>query len=270
MYIGVDIGGTKILVVAGDENHHILRSQKIATPETSAQGVIEIVHLIEQVAADDPIKSIFVASPGPLDIARGKILKTPNMTWEPVNITTQLKNHFSVPVGLENDTDAAGLSEATIGAGKKYPYVLYVSISTGVGTGMVINGEIYHGAHDTEGGHQYIMAEGHLQTMEKAVSGKAIKRRFGKFGYEIHDPAIWDEIAKDIAIGLHNLITIWSPSVVVLGGGVDVHFHKFEHFLRDHLSELKPVYPLPPIVPAKNMETAVAYGALILAARLDK
>ena len=268
MYIGVDIGGSKILVVAGDDKHRIIRHAKVKTPESSAQGVTEIIHLIEQVAGGDKIKAVFVASPGPLDRKAGRILKTPNMTWEPVDIVRKLKSHFSVPVGLEKDADAAALSEATIGAAKGQPYVLYVTVSTGVGTGIVLNGEIYHGAHDPEGGHMDIYAEGKTEELEKAVAGPALKRRFGKYGYQITDPKIWDEFAGDLAKGLETLILTLSPSVVVIGGGVGVHFRKFEKQLITHLEKLKPIYPLPPIVPARHIETAVAYGTLILASRL--
>jgi glucokinase len=270
--IGVDIGGSKILVVAGDERYRILRSQKIETPESAGQGLVEITHLIEKVAGHEPIRSIVVAAPGPLDRAKGVILKTPNMEWENVEVVNYLNNHFKVPVSLEKDADAAALAEATIGAAKGQPYVLYVTISTGIGTGVIINGQIYHGASDPEGGHMDITAEGRSEEFEYAASGKALIRRFGKAGYQITDPKVWDEFAKDLAVGLHNLIVVLSPSVVVIGGGVGVHFHKFEAFLRQHLVELQPAHydplPIPPIVPAQNMETAVAYGTLILASKL--
>lgn len=266
MYIGVDIGGSKILVVAGDAQHRIHRRAKIATPQTASQGVMEIIHLIEQVAGGEAVQAIGIASPGPIDRAQGRILKTPNMSWEPVDIVKQIHNHFNVPVNLEKDADAAALSEATIGAGKGHSPVLYITISTGVGTGLVIDGQIYHGAHDPEGGHQYIEAEGHIEKLETAVSGKAIKRRFKKYGYEIKDAKTWDRIAKDLALGIYNLITIMSPAVVVIGGGVGVHYHRFEKQLHTHLKSYAPLYPLPSIKPAKHMETAVAYGALILAA----
>jgi predicted NBD/HSP70 family sugar kinase len=270
MYIGVDIGGSKILVVAGNNHHHIVRQQKIETPDTAAQGVAEIIHLIEQICANDPIEAIFVASPGPIDRQRGRILKTPNMAWQPVDIVKQLHNHFRVPVGLEKDANAAALSEAILGSAKGKKYVLYVTVSTGIGTGIIIDGQIYHGAHDPEGGHIDIAAEGGNEELETAASGKALKRRFGQYGYQIQDADTWDQFAYDLALGLHNLITTISPEVVVLGGGVGVHFKKFNHFLLKHLEDLKPLYPTPPIVPAENMETAVAYGALILASRLPQ
>ncbi|HSX41264.1 MAG TPA: ROK family protein [Candidatus Saccharimonadales bacterium] len=268
--IGVDIGASKILVVAGNSQPEIENSMKIATPDNGGQAVIEITHLIEQVAGGQPIAGIHVASPGPIDRAKGTILKTPNMNWEPLPIVEQLRNHFRVPVALEKDADAAALAEATIGAGKGQSSVLYVTISTGVGIGIVINGELYHGAHDPEGGHIQIMAEGKSEELETAVAGPAMKRRFGQYGYEITDPKIWDEYAKDVATGLYDLIITLSPSIVVMGGGVNVHFRKFEQPLLMHLRALKPINPLPPIVPAKYMETAVAYGTLILASHLVK
>lgn len=268
--IGVDIGASKILVAAGNQKHRVLRSRRIETPDNEHQAVIEIIHLIEQIAAGHPIKAIYVASPGPVDRSKGVILKTPNMPWEPVAIVSQLRNHFAVPVGLEKDADAAALAEAALGAGKGYPVVLYVTISTGVGTGLVIEGRIYHGRHDPEGGHMDIMAEGRLEELETAISGRAIKRRFGLYGYEITDPKIWDEYSKDVATGLHNLITTLSPSVVVMGGGVNVHFRKFEKFLHKHLGKLNPINETPPIVPAKYMETAPLRGALMLASRLSE
>jgi predicted NBD/HSP70 family sugar kinase len=268
MFIGIDIGGSKILVVSGNDRFQILNSQKIETPDSAAQGIIEIIHLIENVSAGEKIKAIQIASPGPIDREHGLMLKTPNMDWGRVEIVKQLKNHFGVPVALEKDADAAALSEAKIGAAKGKRYVLYVTVSTGVGTGMVIDGKIYHGAKDTEGGHIYISAEGKNEELETAASGRALKRRFGKFGYQIKDPKVWDEYAKDLAIGLYDLITIFSPEIVVIGGGVGVHYQRFHDALIKHISELKPYYPTPPIVPAKNMETAVAYGALILATNL--
>lgn len=272
MYIGIDIGGTKILVVGGDKDGAIVRQAKIETPATADQGVMEIIHLIEQVAEQDQIKSIFVAAPGPVDRAKGVLfpVPTPNVKWGPTDIVAQLKNHFKLPVGLEKDANAAALAEAVSGAGKGYETVLYMTISTGVGTGLITAHEIYHGAHDPEGGHMYIAAEGINEELEAAVSGPAMKRRFGLYGYEITDPKIWDEYSKDLAIGVRNMITTFSPDIVVIGGGAGTHFDQFEQFLVQHLAELTPIYPDPPIVEAKYPETAVALGTLILAARLNR
>jgi len=270
MYIGVDIGGSKILVVAGDASYRIVRQAKVETPDTAEQGMIEIIHLAEQVAAGKKVKAIGVAAPGPVDRARGRLFDTPprNLKWGPLDIGHQLTNHFQAPVAVEHDASAAALAEAVIGAAKGKRNVLYVTISTGVGMAVVTDGEIYHGAHDTESATLYIDQGGRSQEFEEVVSGRALKRRFGKYGYQITDPKIWDTYAADLALGLHDLITVLSPEIVVIGGGVGVHLDRFHDFLVAHLKTMKSMYPLPPIIGAKYIETGAAYGALILASRL--
>lgn len=272
MYIGVDIGGSKILVVAGNGDYKIARQSKIPTPSEGDQGMIETIHLIEQVAAGDPIKAIGVASPA-VDASNGEILGTnPNMHgWRGTNILTLLRNHFRVPISVVGDAAAAALTEAKMGAGRGKPYVLYITISTGIGGALVINDELYHGAYDLEPGHMVLDPDGPLcgcggrGHFEAMCSGRAIKRIYGKYGYEITDPKVWDKISATMALGFHNLISVYAPSIVVIGGGVAVHYDQFHDFLIQHLQALTPMYPLPPIVPAEHIETAVAYGALIVA-----
>jgi predicted NBD/HSP70 family sugar kinase len=275
MEIGVDIGGSKILVVEGNRQYEIVHQAKVETPEDGAQGIMEVIHLIEQVAGKDEVKAIAVAAAA-LDRKAGTILPTsPNMHgWRGTDIVTPLKNHFKASVEGAVDVVAAGVAEAELGAGRDYDNVLYVTISTGIGASLVVKGRPYHGEYDLEAGHIILDPDGpvcgcggrgHFEAM---CSGKAIKKKYGKYGYEITDPATWDEIAATMALGFHSLISSYSPSVVVIGGGVGVHYAKFHDFLIKHLEALTPMYPLPPIVQAKYVETAVAYGTLILASRL--
>ena len=177
---------------------------------------------------------------------------------------------------LENDANAAALAEARMGAARKQPYVLLVTIGTGVGTGFIINNQIYRGAYDTEGGEITVDAQGPVCTcggrghFEAYVSGRAIKHRFGQMAYDIKDADTWDQIAKDISIGLHSMITLLSPSIVVLGGGVDANFNHFKRPLAKYLRASYPRYPLPKVVPAKFVETGVVQGCCILAHDITK
>ncbi len=277
MHIGVDIGGSKILVVGGTTAHEIVRQSKIKTPETGLEGMNEIIRMIEEVAGSDKIRAIAVATASPIDRKQGRILESaPNMHgWRGTNLVDPIKARFKVPIYLENDAAAAALTEAHIGAGRTYPYVLYVTISTGIGTALVINGQPYRGrAGSLEAGHMIIDPEGPLcgcggrGHFEAMIAGPAIRKRYGMYGYEITDPAVWNEIAGVLAIGFYNLIHAFAPSVIVIGGGVGVHYEKFHPHLVKHLEKLHPLYQLPPIVPAKYIETAVGYGALILASQL--
>ena len=276
MYIAVDIGGSKILVAAGNEHHEILRSQKIKTPENGNVGIDQTAQLIKEVAGNDPIKAISIAAAGPLDLDTGLIRRTsPNMHgWRGTNLVKPIRGDFKgVPVSLHIDPVAAAITETTIGVAVGQPYVLYITISTGIGVALIVHGEPYQGLHNLEAGHIIIDPDGppcgcggrgHFESMS---SGKAIKQRFGKYGYEIKDPAVWNEIAATMALGFHSLIEAYSPSMVVVGGGVGVHYDQFHRFLIAHLGKLTPMFDLPPIVQAKYVETGVIYGALILASR---
>lgn len=274
MNIGVDIGGSKILVATGDNKGAITRRAKVITPVTAETGLLAIATLIDEVCGDAKPTAIAVVAPGPLDITHGLMLPSPNLQWGEVAICQQLQKRYDCPVTLENDANAAALAEATLGAAQKQPVALYVTLSTGIGTGLVINGKIYHGAHDIEGGHMIIPtidadASHHRSEFEQASSGPATIRRFGKPGYEITDKTVWDIYSRDLSVGLFNLMTIISPSVVVLGGGLSVHYPKFHDQLLQHLKELPEYYPLPPIVQAKLVEEAPITGALLLANRLS-
>ena len=275
MYIGVDIGGTKIQVAGADDSLLPSSSLKVPTPDKRAVGLQQISQLIQQVAKDQPIQAIAISSGGPLDLKTGSFLSLTHLSkdWHNQPIVGFFEKKFKVPVTLEHDASAGGLGEAILGAAKNYQHVLYVTISTGIGTGLISHGQIHHGAYLSEGGHITTLPNGPIcgcglkGHFDAVVGGKAIIRDYGLPASEIHDPVIWDEIAQKIATGLANLIVVFSPEVVVLAGGVSVHFEKFINPLTNHLQALIKVFPPPPLVQAKFVETAPLYGALILAQR---
>jgi glucokinase len=271
MLIGVDIGGSKVLVAGSDSRLRLKGTRKQATPASPRAGLELIQALIHQVAGDQAIDAIAVAAPGPLDVRRGTLLRPPNLPWPDLNLAAPLSQAFRVPVTIENDANAAGLAEAALGAGRGYHIVLYVTISTGIGTGVVVGGHIYHGAHDTEGGHITINPQGPpcgcggRGHFEAVCAGPAIFERFGKHAFEIKDRPTWDLIAADMALGLGSLISLLSPEVVVIGGGVGVHYPRFHQPLKKHLDRYNLLYPPPPVVQAKFVESAAVMGALLLA-----
>lgn len=272
MVIGIDIGGTKTLAAISSSGDTIETSAKIPTPKNQNEIPKAIFELISQLSGNEKPEAITIASPGPLDSKAGIIIDPPNLPWKNFEIIAELKKHFTdIPISLIHDTDAATWSEAKIGAGRGQQSVLYLTISTGVGMGLVTNGQLYHGKRDTEAGHIVIDQDGPICScgerghLEALISGVAIKKKYGKYAYEIDDPKIWNEIARNIALGLHNLITTLSPGMVILGGGVSVHWDKFHHFMMEHLKSLETLNPLPEIVLAKNIETATVLGALLLA-----
>jgi predicted NBD/HSP70 family sugar kinase len=267
MYIGIDIGGTKIIGAArahrGDEP---IISDKIPSPGNAEDGFVKTCELIRKLADTKPIKAIGVSCSGPLDLKAGRLAEPRNLHWGNLAIVERLNKMFKVPVRLENDANAAALAEYHIGHGENVNNLLYVTLSTGIGTGLLIDGTIFHGAHDTEGGQVILKpTDGAWSTFESLAAGPAIKAHYGKEAYEITDPAAWNEIAELFAVGLMSLITTLSPERVILGGGVSTHFDQFGSALNQHLAALPHLYPLPEIVPAMYVETAGVLGALLLA-----
>lgn len=272
--MGIDIGGTKLLAAYSSDGRRLTTTAKIATPQDQRQAIPAIMKLIDQVAAGRPIASVGLAAPGPLDFERGIMLAPPNLPWRNFPIVKALQDKTRHHVSLTHDAAGGGLTEAILGAGQGFKRVLYITISTGIGTSLVIDGQIDHGQSNSEGGHITIQSDGPICScgarghFEAVVSGRAIKRRFGKAGYQITDPKIWDEIARDMAAGIASLAAITTPDVIVLGGGVSVHFARFKKPLAHHLGEVYKFH-LPPVKMARFVETAPVIGALILASRSD-
>ncbi|NMA21460.1 MAG: ROK family protein, partial [Lentisphaerae bacterium] len=144
--LGVDIGGTKIAVCITDSNGEVLASNRIPMAPY-AEVLPEIVRLAKNLAADcdldwQEIRSCGICAPGPLDMAGGRIMKSPNMTWDAVPIRDDLKKAFEMPVTMDNDANAGVLAEWFFGCSKGKKDVIYLTMSTGVGGGIVSGGHL--------------------------------------------------------------------------------------------------------------------------------
>lgn len=272
MFIGVDIGGSKIRVASSRTGHKIDHSVRFATPVNQRRAIPLIIKAVESIIGQDEVDAIGIACPGPIDKNRGKIISPSNLTWHNLEVSKPLAKHFGCPAILEHDATCGGIAESRVGIAKKYNYVLYVTISTGIGTSLIAHGRPLQSQHNTEGGKiiidpSHIHTDGLVGTFENVVSGQAIKRRFGKIAADIHDSEEWALISRDLAIGLFNLIVATSPDIIVLAGGVAVHYKKFIKPLTREIGQLQPLYqyPLPKIVQSAYVETAPVLGAILIA-----
>ena len=191
--VGIDIGGTKLATVVADSTGHILG--KVRKPTLAEKGpeyalgllfdmVRETIRLagLEQAS----ISAIGVSCGGPLDTKTGIVYSPPNLPgWDALPLKAKLESEFQVPVTIENDANASALAEYRFGGGRGYNAVLYMTMSTGIGGGIVLDGQIYHGANDSAGevGHQILLPDGPLcgcgkrGCLEALCSGPAIARR---------------------------------------------------------------------------------------------
>ncbi|PRX28625.1 glucokinase [Orenia metallireducens] len=262
--VGVDLGGTKILTAVADLEGNILaRVRKDTEAKKGKEVVIQkikdtVYEAVQEVGIElSQVKGIGLGVPGPVDIKKGIIKHTPNLDLDNINIVEELRE-LDTPIFLENDANAAALGEKWFGAGKEAENMVYMTVSTGIGGGIIINKEIFHGAGDAAGeiGHMTILPDSKLQCgcgnygcWEAIASGTALSK-LGKEAVEsgkdtlmsdlVADSTkvngavvakaaeqgdkvakeIMDKIAGYLGIGMANLINIFNPDTIVIGGGV--------------------------------------------------
>ncbi len=259
MYLGIDIGGTKTLLARITTDGIIEETLKFPTPPYYEQFLIELRENIAKITTE-PWSLAASSAPGKVDRTNGLGVVFGNLAWENVPLRDDITTITGTPTLIENDVKLAGLSEAR--ALDPIPHKLvYVTFSTGVSDGVIVDGVIDSELQDSEAGHMLFEKDGKLVTWESFASGKAITAKYGKFASEIDDEATWREIVKDMALGLYAIIADVQPDIVVIGGGVGSHFHKFGSYLTEELeSHEDPMILIPPIVGAKRAEEAVIYG----------
>ncbi len=259
MYIGIDIGGTKTLVCVFDDKGKIIEQQKFPTPQNYVDFILELTSTVANLSTKD-FKAFAVAAPGKIDRKHGVGLAFGNLNWEKVPLQADIEKITNAPGVIENDTKLAALSEALL-IQKKYRKVLYVTISTGIGGGLITDGVIDPDFEDIEIGHMLLEHKGRLEQWEKFASGRAIVEHFGKKASEITDKQDWYIISRNIAVGLIDVIATLTPEVIVIGGGVGTHLPKFKARLEEELKIYEnPMVTIPPILQAKRPEEAVVYG----------
>jgi len=271
--IAVDIGGTQIRVALYEPDSIKPVTHKRTRSLASQPGVYErLERAIESVWPQDGVKAIGIASPGPLDPHSGTVLATPNIPeWQDFPLTAKLSEHFNVPAYLDNDANMAGLAEWQFGAGKGHQDLVYLTISTGIGGGVITNGCLLQGFHGmgAELGHIIIDPEGPLcgcgrrGHIESFSSGPSIARYVAEQLAAGQKSSLQSEATLSAAhiaeaagagdalaisafqragyylgIAVANFLAIFDPSILIFGGGVsqvgDLLFKPFEESLRKH------------------------------------
>ncbi|MDQ3123674.1 MAG: ROK family protein [bacterium] len=259
MYLTVDIGGTKTLLALMTKSGKITKSIKFPTPTDYEEFKQLLADNIANITTS-PFTLTCSSAPAKIDHERGIAEAFGNLDWKNIPIRDDIRTITKTPVLLENDTKLAGLSEARLlePVRKK---VLYLTVSTGIGSVLVVNNKIDTDLQDSEVGFMLFERDGKLVPWQSFASGKAIVKRFGKRASEIDDPKTWEIISKDIALGLIDVIANVQPDIVIIGGGVGSYFNKFKKPLLKELKEYEnPMVPIPPVIGARRPEEAVIYG----------
>lgn len=233
VYIGLDIGGTKFMVAAANEQGVILRRVRHSTTQHLQEDLDLLNRMVTEVSNGEAILGMGAAIGGPLDWQRGIVSPLHQPTWQAIPLKQIMEDRWGCPFWVDVDTNVAAVGEYQAG-GRSAHRLLYITISTGMGGGFLIDGKIYrgqNGAHP-EIGHQAIPFHcsypervhcecGAPDCLEALISGNAIRRIYKKPAEKL-DEQEWQEVAYNLGQGLRNLAAIYTPDQVRLGGGVAV------------------------------------------------
>jgi len=259
MIIAVDTGGTKTLVSSFDKKGVLGSQIKFATPKGTTDYIKMLRTTLTENYANELVDAIIVAIPGV--IKDGVVIWCGNLPWTNFNVASALSGVLGkTPIFIENDAKLAGLGETrflkTIPAQS-----LYVTVSTGIGTGIISNGHIDKALHNSEGGHALIEYDGVVREWESFASGQAIYKTYGKYAHDITSKRTWNQIADRISRGFLAIIPVLQPDIVIIGGSIGTYFDRFDKQLVGLLIEKLPAHiPCPKFVQAKYPELAVIYG----------
>lgn len=279
--VGVDIGGTDTKIGLVTLDNEIIGTKTIPT-----QALEEPSYIIENIAKaiqglltekNIPLEYIVgmgIGMPGMIDTKNGEVIYSNNIPWEKIGLATELKKYFNLPIKVANDADCATLGEVVAGAAKDYENALLLTLGTGVGSGIVLGGELFTGSlrGGSECGHMVIVKDGNKCTcgqrgcFEAHASGSALIKA-GREYMEVHkDSYLWEltnqspsqlnakmifdtaleevalsdlvkEYIKHLSLGISNLVNIFRPEVVLLGGGISKQGERLLTPIREYLNE---------------------------------
>ena len=260
--VGVDVGGTKTLLALVDPGGGVRARRRVETPQRGPEDLVQVLvreleALLEQAGRRrEDVLGLGVGAPGPLDPRSGVVFEPPNLAgWRDVPLAAMLQEAAGIPTWVENDANAAALAEAWVGVGTGVRDLIYITVSTGIGGGLILDGELYHGVSGTAGevGHMTVEPEGPLcgcgrrGHLEAVASGGAIARMAQeavRAGRETRLSALpsqaltaeavaeaaaqGDALAREIyaragsyiGLAVASLVNVLNPAMVVFGGGV--------------------------------------------------
>ena len=264
--IGVDMGGTKILSAVVNASGNILATAKIPTQAKDDTSIVidRISDCIKEAfkkseVSENTIRAIGIGAPGPLDPETGVVIFAPNLGWKDVPLKKELEVRIGIPTFVDNDVNVGTLGEHTYGAGRGVQNLVGIFVGTGIGGGIILNGELFHGASKTAGeiGHiivqeggpkcgcgnrgclealasrtamtkqlrNAIMKKGKKSAITKLTDGDLQQIRSGTLAKALRSKDkltqnVFKKATKYLGVGIGSIVNFLNPDMIVLGGGV--------------------------------------------------
>lgn len=293
--IGIDLGGTELRAAMMDETAQVLRHARVPTAAEAGPAAIveQMARLVDEVSSGLTPVGIGIGSPGPLDTASGTVIHAPMLRgWRDVPLARLVTERTGLPTFLENDANAAALAEWRLGAARGLRHMVYVTVSTGIGGGVIIDGRLLHGHRSLAGeiGHMIVTGEavpcacGGFGCWESLASGRALGRRAAAAGMRADGPVtaqlvaaraaagdetarrLMAEEARALGLGFVNLLHLYAPEMIVVGGGVAAALPMMAaEIARTVTARAMPAYRDVPIRAAGLGTQAGVIGAALLA-----
>lgn len=244
----LEAGGTKMVCAIGEENGRILEQVSIPT-RTPKETIPEILDYF----TGKDIAALGIGAFGPIDVIEGSnsfgfILNTPKLAWKNFDLVASIQKELNLPIGLDTDVNSSCLGEVTFGCAKGLDSVIYITIGTGVGVGIYVNGKMLHGMLHPEAGHVLLSKHPeddyngkcpyHINCFEGLAAGPAIEERWGRKAIDLgYRDEVWELEAYYISQALVNYILTLAPQKIILGGGV-MHQMQLFPLIRSNVKKL--------------------------------
>jgi glucokinase len=250
-----DIGGTKMRFAISSDGKTLGATEIVPTPASFAEALATIKKVASNLSGGQKFEAIAGGVAGTFNKEKTVLSSAPHLKeWIGQPLVELLQQEFACSVYLENDTAMVGLGEASLIEEVGEKIVAYITVSTGVGGVRIVDGKIDRHTNSFEPGHQIINLDTSspsdhdqkLRDLESYVSGSAVRLATQKEPQDINDEVFWNDLAKILAVGLHNTILHWTPEVVVLGGSMfKIHGIPFE-VIKNQLAQSLSFLPFQP------------------------
>jgi glucokinase len=285
--IGVDLGGTKILAGVVARDGSVVRRHERPTPHDSQEHVFAELEAAVTELLDDSVGAVGFGVPSPIDQARGLVVRCVNLPLEDAPLREHMHDRFGIPVGLDNDANAAAIGEWRAGAGRGEDDLVMLTLGTGVGGGVVSGGKPFRGRNGAgaELGHVVVVhggrpcqgactGRGHLEAYVSGTAASAAARdafgpsadahRLVRLANEGDSQAkeLLEEVAGHLGSGIGSFVNVFGPQLVVLGGGFGVAAYDYLRGAAEEVARREALEPMRSAVRLAKAELGTAAGLI--------
>lgn len=272
--IGIDIGGTNVSIGMTDLNGDVCAQREFPTQQYLPNHLFEeIKRCVESMKSqlglsDSDILGLGVGVPGITNVEEGLVIEAPALNWKRYPVREKLEKIFDFPIYVDNDVNSVVLGEHWKGAASDKANLIYIAIGTGIGSGIILKGDLYRGSNYSAGEMGYLVTDrkdvkkfqplfegyGYLESVASGSSishhlserlGKAVTAKEAFELYQQRDAdalSVIDFAIDNLAIGIANYVSLYDPEIIILGGGVSKSFQLISEQLMDIISQHTPQY----------------------------